>query len=59
MNQLNVIIKETGDLQDYVHLNLYMLDNRQLKATIVSQIKEIYTFVVDFYLYKNLINNTA
>lgn len=59
MEQLKTIIEDTCYLQDYVHLNLYMLDNRQLKATIVSLTKEIYNFIVGFYMYKNLINNTA
>ncbi|XP_075164298.1 dynein heavy chain 3, axonemal [Haematobia irritans] len=59
MKRLRSIIEEIYVLRDFVPLNLFMLDNRHVKHSIVMLIQQIYDFIIDFYMAVNLNENRA
>lgn len=59
MKRLRSIIDETYMLRDFVPLNLFMLDNRHVKQSIVKLVVQIYDFIIDFYMAVNLNENRA
>ncbi|XP_059216601.1 dynein axonemal heavy chain 3 isoform X2 [Stomoxys calcitrans] len=59
MKRLRSIIEETYVLRDFVPLNLFMLDNRHVKQSIVMLVQQIYDFIIDFYMAVNLNENRA
>ncbi|XP_054732574.1 dynein axonemal heavy chain 3-like [Anastrepha obliqua] len=59
MKRLVGIIHSTYILRDFIPLNLFMLDNRHVKNTIVMLVKQVYDFVIDYYKAVNINENRA
>ncbi|XP_036337484.1 uncharacterized protein LOC118747541 [Rhagoletis pomonella] len=59
MRRLRGIIHSTYILRDFIPLNLFMLDNRHVKNTIVMLVQQVYDFVIDYYKAVNINENRA
>ncbi|XP_030372078.1 dynein heavy chain 3, axonemal [Scaptodrosophila lebanonensis] len=59
MKKLRAVSDTTYYLRDFIPLNMFMLDNRHVKASIRMYVQEIYDFIIDFYKALNLNENRA
>ncbi|XP_036337485.1 ammonium transporter Rh type B-A-like [Rhagoletis pomonella] len=59
MRRLRGIIHSTYILRDFIPLNLFMLDNRHVKNTILMLVQQVYDFVIDYYKAVNINENRA
>lgn len=57
MEKLCNIANEVQYIKDFVEINIYILDNRHIKSTIMFLINDIYCFIVDYFLYFNRTEN--
>lgn len=57
MNTLNELVYEAYYLRNYVPLNLFMLDNRNVNQVLVNMINDMKRFITDYFRTKNMVEN--
>lgn len=57
METFNELVYEAYYLRNYVPLNMFMLDNRNVNQVLVNMINDMKNFVTDYFRTKNLVEN--
>lgn len=57
MDKLNQLLSGISDLQDFVPLNLFMLDNRNVNRTLAGLVNEIKNFILHYFTTLNQVEN--